>query len=150
MKSGSSLLTVRCSSCAACRRSPRVGRTIGAIGAFAGSMTGIRCTRALWAASAALALWLVVSVGAARSGVWINVSPSLPLGVYRVVAGPPERGAIVLVCLSAAVGRLARARGYLGPGPCPGGAGRLGKTVAAGAGDTGDGETTGGPTNGRA
>ena len=113
-------------------------------------MTGIRCTRALWPASAALALWLVVGVGAARSGVWINVSPSLPLGVYRVVAGPPERGAIVLVCLSATVGRLARARGYLGPGPCPGGAGRLGKTVAAVAGDTVDVEATGVTIDGRA
>jgi conjugative transfer signal peptidase TraF len=113
-------------------------------------MTAIRCTRALWTASAALAVWLVASLGATRSGVWINVSPSLPLGVYRVVAGPPVRGAIVLVCLGAAIGRLARARGYLGPGPCPGGAGRLGKTVAAVAGDTVDVETSGVTINGRA
>ena len=113
-------------------------------------MTAIRSTRALWTASAALALWLVVSAGAARSGVWINISPSLPLGVYRIVAGPPVRGAIVLVCLSAAVGRLARSRGYLGPGPCPGGAGRLGKTVAAVAGDTVDVGASGVTINGHA
>jgi conjugative transfer signal peptidase TraF len=112
-------------------------------------MTAIRCTRALRAASAASVVWLAATAAAARSGLWVNISPSLPLGVYRIVAGPPTRGNVVLVCLPADVGRLARARGYLGAGPCPGGAGRLGKTVAAVAGDTVDVEASGVTINGR-
>jgi conjugative transfer signal peptidase TraF len=112
-------------------------------------MTAIRCTRALSAASGAAVLWLAATAGAARSGLWINVSPSLPLGVYRVDHRPIVRGAVVLVCLPRAIGRLARDRGYVGPGPCPGGAGRLGKIVAAVAGDTVDVDATGVTINGR-
>ena len=67
---------------------------------------------------------------------WVNLSPSLPLGVYHTTHSPPVRGAIVVVCLPVALGRFARDRGYLGHGPCPGGVERLGKRVAAVAGDT--------------
>lgn len=67
---------------------------------------------------------------------WINLSPSLPLGVYHRVPGPVHRGAIVVVCLPADIGTFARSRDYLGRGPCPGGVERLGKRVAAVAGDT--------------
>jgi conjugative transfer signal peptidase TraF len=67
---------------------------------------------------------------------WLNLSPSLPLGLYHTVPSPPVRGAIVVVCLPAQVGSFARARGYLGRGPCPGEVERLGKRVAAVAGDT--------------
>jgi conjugative transfer signal peptidase TraF len=67
---------------------------------------------------------------------WINLSPSLPLGVYRPTGAPVTRGAIVVVCLPLAIGRFARERGYLGYGPCPGNVERLGKRVAAVAGDT--------------
>jgi conjugative transfer signal peptidase TraF len=67
---------------------------------------------------------------------WVNLSPSLPLGVYRPVDAPVTRGAIVVVCLPLTIGRLARERGYLGYGPCPGHVERLGKRVAAVAGDT--------------
>ena len=67
---------------------------------------------------------------------WVNLSPSLPLGVYRPIDAQPTRGAIVIVCLPSALGRFARQRGYLGYGPCPGHVERLGKRVAAVAGDT--------------
>jgi len=67
---------------------------------------------------------------------WINLSPSLPLGVYHTVQSPPLRGAIVVVCLPRALGQFARDRGYLGRGPCAGGVERLGKRIAALAGDT--------------
>lgn len=67
---------------------------------------------------------------------WINLSPSVPLGVYRPTGAPVTRGAIVVVCLPLAIGRFARERGYLGYGPCPGNVERLGKRVAAVAGDT--------------
>jgi conjugative transfer signal peptidase TraF len=117
-------------------------------------MTATHYTRALSvslssaarSSSAALALWLAAT--AITSGLVVNVSPSLPLGVYRRVAGPPVRGTLVLVCLSDTIGRLALARGYLGPGACPGGAGRLGKTVAAIPGDTVDVEASGVTING--
>ncbi|HWZ59897.1 MAG TPA: conjugative transfer signal peptidase TraF [Gemmatimonadaceae bacterium] len=111
-------------------------------------MTVIRCTQALSAASGAVALATAIFLAASRSGVWINVSPSLPLGIYRVDPRPPVRGSVVLLCLPLAVGRMARERGYVGPGPCPGGAGRLGKIVAAVAGDTVDVEATGVTING--
>jgi conjugative transfer signal peptidase TraF len=67
---------------------------------------------------------------------WVNLSPSLPLGVYHTVDAPPARGAIVVVCLPATLGQFAREREYLGRGPCPGGVERLGKRVAAVPGDT--------------
>jgi conjugative transfer signal peptidase TraF len=74
---------------------------------------------------------------------WLNLSPSLPIGVYRTVPLRPVRGAIVVVCLPPGIGAFARARGYLGRGPCPGGVERLGKRVAAVAGDTVDVDATG-------
>ena len=69
---------------------------------------------------------------------WVNLSPSLPLGIYHTVHAPPTRGSIVVVCLPLTLGTFARERGYLGHGPCPGGVERLGKRVAAVAGDTVD------------
>jgi conjugative transfer signal peptidase TraF len=108
-------------------------------------MTVTPCTRGLWAGS----LFGLACLAAGRSGLWINTSPSLPIGIYRTVRAPVTRGAVVLVCLPAAVGRLAVARGYLGRGSCPGGAGRLGKIVAAMAGDTVDVSDSGVTINGR-
>jgi conjugative transfer signal peptidase TraF len=67
--------------------------------------------------------------------IFLNTSPSLPLGLYRAVPGPPRRGAIVVVCLPAPLGTFARTRGYLGRGPCPGDVERFGKIVAGVAGD---------------
>ncbi len=81
---------------------------------------------------------------------WLNLSPSLPIGVYRSVSDPVRRGAIVVVCLPADIGAFARARGYLSAGPCPGDVERLGKIVAGVPGDTIDVDTTGVRINGRA
>ena len=67
---------------------------------------------------------------------WINLSPSVPLGVYHRVAEPVMRGSIVVVCLPTHIGTFARSRGYLGYGPCPGHAEHLGKRVAGIPGDT--------------
>lgn len=67
---------------------------------------------------------------------WVNLSPSLPIGVYHVVQRPVDRGAIIVVCLPTAIGTFARARDYLGRGPCPGGVEYLGKRVAGIPGDT--------------
>lgn len=67
---------------------------------------------------------------------WLNLSSSIPLGVYHTIPAPPRRGSIVVVCLPATLGLFARQREYLGRGRCPGGVERLGKRVAAVAGDT--------------
>ena len=78
---------------------------------------------------------VVVTVGASRS-LRINFTRSLPRGLYRVVVGPPSRGAIVIACLPPSAGRFARERGYIWKGDCPGGAAPVGKIVAGVAGDT--------------
>jgi type IV secretory pathway protease TraF len=65
----------------------------------------------------------------------VNLSASLPRGLYRLdpacgrAALSP--GDFVLACPPAAFARLASARGYLPPGPCPGGTQPLGKLVLA-------------------
>lgn len=67
----------------------------------------------------------------------INTSPSLPRGLYLLA--PVRRalrpGDLVLACPPPAAAALARARGYLAHGPCPGGTKPLGKLVLAVAGD---------------
>jgi conjugative transfer signal peptidase TraF len=68
-------------------------------------------------------------------GLHVNLSASAPRGLYRTVAGRPERGAWVVACVSPQSAALARARGYLGPGPCAGGVQPVLKPVAAVAGD---------------
>jgi conjugative transfer signal peptidase TraF len=97
-------------------------------------MTAAAIVRLAGAALVPLVLWLGAAHAFAASGLWLNTSPSLPLGLYRVASAPPAVGADVIVCLPLTLGRAARDREYLGPGPCPGGAARLGKTIAATAG----------------
>lgn len=68
-------------------------------------------------------------------GFRFNLTRSLPVGVYRSTTEPVTRGSIVHVCLPSEVAEFARARGYLGPGPCTGGVRPLGKMVLALEGD---------------
>jgi conjugative transfer signal peptidase TraF len=75
---------------------------------------------------------------AARAGVGLNLSASAPRGLYRTVAGAPSRGALVVACLPSDVAAFGVVRGYLGPGPCPGGAQPVLKRVIAVAGDVVD------------
>jgi conjugative transfer signal peptidase TraF len=78
------------------------------------------------------------------AGIHINITSSLPRGVYRVVARPDTdsdtralaRGMIVLACLPMQPAVLGRERGYLGRGNCPGHAMFIGKRVVAHSGDT--------------
>lgn len=74
---------------------------------------------------------------AALAGLRINTSPSLPRGLYRQVAirGGLRRGDLVLACPPEPAARLARSRGYLPPGPCPGGVEPVGKTILATSGE---------------
>lgn len=68
-------------------------------------------------------------------GLRFNLTPSLPIGIYRVTDDPPGRGSIVYVCLPIEVAEFARKRGYLGAGRCPGDVRPLGKVVVAVEGD---------------
>ena len=66
------------------------------------------------------------------AGIRLNTTPSIPLGVYRLTNEPIVKGAYVLFCPPpAAVFDMAKARGYLGAGYCPGGYGHLMKKILA-------------------
>lgn len=84
--------------------------------------------------------WILAAVAVAAgsfhiAGLRFNVSPSLPIGLYRLTDEPIRRGALVAACLPPEIGSLGRERGYLGPGRCPGGAQPVLKLVGAVAGD---------------
>jgi len=81
-------------------------------------------------AFAALLAALVLTLG-----VRVNLSGSVPRGIYRMVREDPTRGALVGGCLPAAVARRGRARGYLGAGGCPEGTQPVLKPVGAISGD---------------
>ena len=86
----------------------------------------------LWAAGGVV---LALS-GAWRAGVRLNLTASLPVGLYVVTPGSPTRGAIVLACLPSPVTAFARDRSYIPRGACPGDAAPVGKEVLAVPGDT--------------
>ncbi len=70
-------------------------------------------------------------------GIYVNTTPSLPVGLYRIVDEPVSKGAYVAFCPPQSdVLEWAIARGYMNPGNCPGGTGQLLKRVHAVAGDT--------------
>ncbi|MBY3490054.1 conjugative transfer signal peptidase TraF [Rhizobium laguerreae] len=85
------------------------------------------------AAMAAILLVVTAVVGRYR----INLTPSEPLGLWRIVPlhRPGAADDLVFICPpETAAMRAARARGYLRSGSCPGGVAPLIKTVTAVAG----------------
>lgn len=65
-------------------------------------------------------------------GLRINTTPSIPVGVYRLTNDPLSKGAYVLFCPPPApVFDMAKDRGYLSAGFCPGGYGHLMKKILA-------------------
>ncbi|MCE7914612.1 MAG: conjugative transfer signal peptidase TraF [Nitrosomonas sp. PRO4] len=79
----------------------------------------------------------VLSIGLRVSGIYINTTPSLPVGFYKVVDEPIASGAYVAFCPPQnAVFDMARDRSYINRGDCPGGYGLLLKRVFAQSGDT--------------
>ncbi|MDP3280432.1 MAG: conjugative transfer signal peptidase TraF [Nitrosomonas sp.] len=79
----------------------------------------------------------VLSIGARISGIYINTTPSLPVGFYKVVDGPIVNGAYVAFCPPQdAVFDMAMDRSYINRGNCPGGYGLLLKRVFAQSRDT--------------
>lgn len=72
-------------------------------------------------------------------GYRINLTPSEPLGLWRIVAldRPASTGDLVFICPPQTVAMMeARERGYLHSGACPGGVAPLIKTVIAIAGQS--------------
>jgi conjugative transfer signal peptidase TraF len=85
-------------------------------------------------------LFVLLACGAIVAATWhwglrLNASRSAPRGLYRMLAAAPSRGTFVAVCLPPDVARFGRARGYLGPGDCPGGVQAAIKQVVAMPGD---------------
>src|SRR6266566_6598770 len=71
------------------------------------------------------------------TGLRLNLTGSLPVGLYVAARGAPARGALVLVCLPPQIATFASVRGYVPRGgACPGGVVPIGKRVLAIAGDT--------------
>src|SRR5947209_2375893 len=66
---------------------------------------------------------IAAAVGAVTQDVrWnlqLNLTRSLPVGVYRRIPGAPTRGDFVVACLPPQVGEFARSRGYVWRGDCP-------------------------------
>lgn len=65
-------------------------------------------------------------------GLRLNTTRSIPIGLYRMSNDPIERGAYVLWCPPERLEfDLAKERGYIGAGFCPGGYGNMMKKVLA-------------------
>jgi conjugative transfer signal peptidase TraF len=70
------------------------------------------------------------------AGIRINTSESIPLGIYRTSDGPVDKGDFVLFCPPPEpVFNMAKDRGYIAAGLCPGGYGYMMKDVAGISGD---------------
>src|SRR5438094_2222234 len=83
------------------------------------------------------------------AGVRVNLSGSMPIGLYRVSSAPPMRGAMVLACLPVNVAAFAKSRGYVPNGTCPGATAPIGKVVLAMVGDSVEVTSEGLLVNGR-
>ena len=89
---------------------------------------GMLGTSSLLAASSLLVCWL--------AGIRLNLSGSMPRGIYQITHGTPVRGAIVLVCLPPRLAMYAHQRRYVPNGSCPDGSAPIGKPIIASGGDT--------------
>jgi conjugative transfer signal peptidase TraF len=69
------------------------------------------------------------------AGLRVNLTPSLPQGIYVLCPGTPGKGDYAAFCLEGEFAELARERGYLQAGSCPSGLRPLLKKVAGLPGD---------------
>ena len=88
-----------------------------------------------------LLILTIISLGVMAAGAWfsgfrLNVTQSMPLGIYRLVDGPVQRGDVVALCPPAPWGALGKNRGYTGDGLCPDGSRQLLKFLVALEGDS--------------
>jgi conjugative transfer signal peptidase TraF len=82
-------------------------------------------------------------------GLTLNLSGSMPVGLYAITREPLQVGQIVAVCLPPTVAQFGRARGYLATGACASGTQAVLKIVAAAAGTAVDVQPEGLTINGR-
>jgi conjugative transfer signal peptidase TraF len=87
--------------------------------------------------AALLASLLLAALGLHAYGLSLNVTDSMPIGLYHLekLRLPVARGTIVLACLPAPIAALGRRQGYLMGGSCPDGAAPVLKIAAAAGGD---------------
>lgn len=84
-----------------------------------------------------IGLIIVAPPGFVSPPFFYNDTPSLPKGFYYAhKTDSTQTGALIRVCVPESWAPLARERGYLGRGNCPGGTTPVGKMVVAGPGDT--------------
>jgi conjugative transfer signal peptidase TraF len=86
-----------------------------------------------------LASFIVVLIGAAATGLRLNFTGSMPVGIYRRIdiASRVEHGDVVLVCLTDSIAQFAHERGYVPRGgSCNADLAPVGKFVMAVPGDT--------------
>jgi len=83
----------------------------------------------------AVTLFMLVYAVPQFAGLRLNLSTSMPRGLYRSVDGRVTTGAWVAVCLPSEIARFGLERGYLGAGSCPDGVEPVLKAVVAIAGD---------------
>jgi conjugative transfer signal peptidase TraF len=87
-------------------------------------------------AAVAAAALLVLGFMFHAAGLRVNVTRSIPIGLYHVTDAPVEKGEYVIFCPpESTLFEEARSRGYIGAGFCPGGYGYMMKRVRAVAGD---------------
>jgi conjugative transfer signal peptidase TraF len=93
--------------------------------------------RLIFGVTGAVAGAFAIVTGCFSAGLWINMTDSMPMGLWRQTANrAPRPGDVVLLCLpETPATALAQARGYIAPGPCPTGQEILLKPIVAGAGD---------------
>lgn len=96
-----------------------------------------------------LVLWVGLVRALAPVHLAVNLSPSLPRGLYCLYPPAAGRASLVLLCLPPRLAGLAQWRGYLSDGTCPSGTAPLGKVVVAVAGDLIDVRPDGIAVNGR-
>ncbi len=93
--------------------------------------------------------WAIPEADFGRLGVTVNWTASLPRGVYQRADPVLKRGSFVLLCLPESWAALARERGDLGRGSCPGDTQPLGKRIGAIPGDEVEWASGGLRVNGR-
>lgn len=124
---------------------------LAAVAISTATLTRIPIQRRLRVATV-LAVTVVVSRIIIVSGLRLNVTPSMPLGIYRLApisqAGL-RRGMLVAACAPLKAAQLGRRRAYLSGGQCAGDTEPLLKTVVAIAGDTVSTSSGGISVNGR-
>ena len=73
------------------------------------------------------------------AGPWLpvrlNLTPSLPRGLYLETGSSPRRGDLAMACLPLSIAAVGLERGYLRPGSCPSGTAPVLKWIAASQGD---------------